>query len=115
MAAGRAGRDALSLSDMPVGSWSEDDVRAVMASDAYWQAGHPAQAETHAQVRAWFERTYGNRPVRRDATSRQVDGPSRQLRIDATGAAGGPVHVRAHSREGGHVAVGAHDRRPPAR
>jgi len=104
-----------SFFDMPVGSWSEDDVRAVMASDAYRQAGHPAQAETHARVRAWFERAYGNRPVRRDATGRQIDGPSRQPRIDAAGAAGGPVHVRAHSREGGRVDVDAHDRRPPAR
>ena len=106
---------APSLSGKPVGSWSEDDVRAVMASDAYRQAGHPAQAETHARVRAWFERAYGNRPVRRDATGRQIDGPSRQPRIDAAGAAGGPVHVRAHSRERGRVDVDAHDRRPPAR
>ncbi|WP_316979165.1 DUF6973 domain-containing protein [Shumkonia mesophila] len=106
---------APSFSGRPVGSWNEDDVRAVMASDAYRQAGHPAQAETHARVRAWFERAYGNRPVRRDATGRQVDGPLRQPRIDAAGAAGGPVHVRAHSREGGRVDVDAHDRRPPAR
>ena len=104
---------APSLSDMPVESWTKDDVKAAMASDAYRKPGHPAQPATHAKVRAWFDRVYGARPVRRDATGRQIDGLPPLA--GTTGTAGGPVHVRAHSRSGGRVAVETYDRQPPSR
>ena len=104
---------APSPSDLSVKSWTEGDVKAAMASDAYRKPGHPAQTETRAKVRAWFDRVYGIRPVRRDATGRQIDGPPPPP-VDPSGM-GGPVHVRAHHRDGGRVAVEAHDRRPPAR
>jgi hypothetical protein len=54
----------------PVAGWSEDDLRGVMASPAYLEAGHPGRARAHAMVRAWFERDAATEPARLDATGR---------------------------------------------
>jgi hypothetical protein len=89
-------------------SWGEADVAAAMRSPAYWSPAHPDRSRVAADVRAWFERHYGTGPVRRDATGRQAKG-------EAAGSSSGTVHVHAHTREGGKVAVDAHDRRAPPR
>ena len=95
----------------PVASWSEDDLRQVMASPAYWQPGHPGRARAHAMVREWFERAETATPARVDSSGRRVPEP-RAAAASADGAC--EVPVQAHTRKGGKVEVEAHCRSRPA-
>lgn len=97
--------------ERPVDTWSEDDVRRVMSSDAYQRQADPGHKLAQDKVRGWFGHFYGDAPARRDATGRMID-PT-PVRPIPTG--GGPVQVRAHAREGGKVSVDAHDRSRPSR
>ena len=92
----------------PVASWSEDDLRRLMASPAYLRPSEPGRARAHAMVREWFERAATTAPRRPDATGRQI-------RASTPDAAGGAceVPVREHSRERGKVHVDAHCRARP--
>jgi hypothetical protein len=96
--------------ERPVAGWTEEDMRAVLNSPAYLRAQHPQRAQAERQVRAWFERRFGTGPVPVDATGRAI----RDERATAKGAGACPVAVRAHSRKGGQVDVGAHCRSMPA-
>jgi hypothetical protein len=108
-------RSELDPMDRPVETWSEDDVRAVMASDAYQRTDAPGHAQAQEKVRDWFVHFYGDGPTRHDATGRLID-PAPILPIPKNiPEGGGAVHVRAHVRDGGKVAVDAHDRSPPSR
>ena len=107
----KGGTNATNPMERPIETWSEDDVRAVMASEAYQRSGAPGHDEAQENVRAWFEHFFGDGPDRRDAVGRPVD-PA-PIRPIPTG--GGPVRVRAHAREGGKVAVDAYNRAPPSR
>ena len=89
-----------------------NDVRRVMASNAYQRSGSPEHEIARAKVREWFKSAYGDAPAPVDATGRLVTGGS-AIR-PSSGPAGGSVHVAAHSREGGKVAVSAYDRSPPS-
>jgi hypothetical protein len=94
----------------PIISWTEDDVRAVLNSSAYLRPQHPQRGEAERKVREWFERRFGRGAV-------PVDTAGRALRTApaTTGTAGAcPVAVRAHSRKGGKIEVGAHCRSTPA-
>jgi hypothetical protein len=95
----------------PVASWSDEDLRRVMASPAYLQPSHPGRARAHAMVREWFARAEDTGPARVDATGRRV--PERAV---AAAPAGGAceVPVQAHSRQGGKIEVDAHCRSRPA-
>ncbi|MGH6895911.1 MAG: hypothetical protein ACREJ5_05120 [Geminicoccaceae bacterium] len=105
-----AAEPAESALDRRVASWAEDDVRAVLNSPAYLRPQHPRRREAARKVRAWFERRFGTGPVAVDATGRAVRSAG-----GATARAGAcPVPVRAHSRGGGKVEVGAHCRSMPA-
>src|SRR4051794_5350883 len=66
-------------------SWSETDLAAVMRSPTYRTPGAPRRAEAVGKATAWFQQRYG----------------------------GGPVHVRAYTRDGGTVQVRAYDRSGP--
>jgi hypothetical protein len=55
-------------------------------------------------VRAWFERRFGSGAVPVDATGRAI--PDARPAAGSAGAC--PVAVRAHSRNGGKIEVGAH-------
>jgi hypothetical protein len=95
--------------DRPVASWTEDDVRAVLSSPAYLRPQHPKRREAERKVRAWFERRFGTGPVAVDATGRAIRGGGATAgRVGAC-----PVPVRAHSRDGGKIEVGAHCRSVP--
>ena len=96
--------------DRPAASWTEEDVRTVLNSSAYLEARHPRQREAAGKVRAWFERRFGTGPVPADATGRAIP----NTRAIAASAGACPVPVRAHSRKGGQVEVGAHCRSLPA-
>jgi hypothetical protein len=93
----------------PVETWSEDDLRRVMASPAFLRPGDPSRAQAQAMVRAWFERSFGTGPIRLDATGRPVREEHATARSGAS-----PVAVRAHTRQGGKVEVAAHCRTRPA-
>ena len=95
----------------PVASWSEDDLRRVMASPACWQPGHRGRARAHVMVREWFERAEGTSTARVDATGRPV-GANAAAAAPAGGAC--EVPVRAHSGKGGDIEVDAHCRSRPA-
>jgi hypothetical protein len=95
----------------PVASWSEGDLRRVMASPAYLQPSHPGRARAHAMVRNWFEEAGDDGPVRVDATGRQVREPAR---VAASAGGACEVPVQAHSRDGGKIEVDAHCRSRPA-
>jgi hypothetical protein len=97
--------------NLPLANWTEEDVRTVLNSPAYHRPDHPRRAEAERKVRAWFERRFGTGPVAVDATGRALRGGGA-----TAGTAGGacPVPVRAHSRKGGKVEVGAHCRLRPA-
>ncbi|OHC80803.1 MAG: hypothetical protein A3G73_03210 [Rhodospirillales bacterium RIFCSPLOWO2_12_FULL_67_15] len=92
----------------PVETWSEEDVNAVMKSDAYWRHWDPDYEAMHKFVDRWHERYYGNGPVVRDAQGR-----INPIRPIPAGRGGGPVQVRAHDRAGGKVAVRSHERSRP--
>jgi hypothetical protein len=94
----------------PVASWSEDDLRRVIASPAYLQPSHPGRARAHAMVREWFAQAEARQPGRIDATGRRV--PERARPVSAAG--GCEVPVQAHSRHSGKVEVAAHCRSRPA-
>jgi hypothetical protein len=94
----------------PVASWSEDDLRQVMTSPAYWQPGHPGRARAHAMVREQFERAETATPARVDSSGRRVPEP-RAAAASAGGAC--EVPVQAHTRTGGKVEVEAHCRSRP--
>jgi hypothetical protein len=96
--------------DRPVSSWTEDDVRLVLNSPAYLQSQHPRQSEAAHKVRQWFEGRFGTGPVPVDVTGRAI----LSVRGSAAVAGACPVPVRAHSRNGGKVEVGAHCRSLPA-
>ena len=104
--------DEIPALERAVGTWSEDDVRRVMASKAYQRSGSPEHEIARAKVREWFKSAYGDAPAPVDATGRLVTGGS-AIR-PSSGPAGGSVHVAAHLREGGKVAVSAYDRSPPS-
>jgi hypothetical protein len=95
-----------------VETWSEEGMRHVMASKAYQQLGSPEHEIARTKVQAWFESAYGKGPAPVDATGRIITGGS-TIRSSSRPARG-PVHVAAHSREGGKVAVSAYDRSPPS-
>jgi hypothetical protein len=96
--------------DRPVASWTEDDVRIVIGSPAYLEPQHWRRAEAVRKVRAWFERRFGTGPIPIDATGRALQ----NARDTARRAGACPVAVRARSRKGGKVGVGAHCRSRPA-
>src|SRR5919106_842999 len=103
---GPAGAALVNPLSRPVAGWSENDLRAVMASPAYLQPNYPGRARAHAMVRAWFERDTVAAPARVDATGRQV-----RERVAVPGAGGScEVPVREHTREGGKIEVDAHCR-----
>jgi hypothetical protein len=89
--------------ERPVETWSEQDVRAVLSSPAYLEPQHPRREQAQRLIRAWFERRFGTGPARVDATGRRV-------REDHARSGDCPVPVRAHTRGGGKVEVGAHCR-----
>lgn len=89
----------------PVETWSEEDVTAVMKSDAYWRSWDPEFEPRHRLARRWHEHFYGTGPTVRDER-----GEIRPIR-PIPRRAGGPVFVRAHERDG--VAVRAHERARP--
>jgi hypothetical protein len=95
----------------PVASWSEDDLRQVMASPAYWQPSHPGRVRAHAMAREWFEQAEARKDVRSDATGRRV--PER-VRSVASAGGGCDVPAQAHTRKAGKVEVEAHCRTRPA-
>ena len=109
-------RSDVSPFERPVESWSEEDVKTVMNSDAYNTPGHPQREKIQAQVRQWFEGEFGAGPQAVDATSRPLPTSElpRRSRGGGSQGASGPVHVRSHSREGGQVSVDAHDRSRPS-
>lgn len=96
--------------DRPVASWTEADLRTVLNSPAYLQPRHPKRREAERKVRGWFERRFGTGPGAIDATGRALQ--NARETAGRTGAC--PVAVRAHSRKGGKVEVGAHCRSTPA-
>jgi len=96
--------------ERPVASWTEEDVRTVMNSPAYLEPQHPRRGEAERKVHAWFERRFGTRTVALDATGRGI----REGGATAGRAGACPVPVRAQSRGGGKVEVGAHCRSMPA-
>lgn len=89
----------------PVETWGEEDVTAVMKSDAYWRSWDPDYQALHGLVGRWHEHFYGDGPVMRDER-----GDIRPIR-PIPARVGGPVFVRAHERDG--VAVRAHERSRP--
>lgn len=95
--------------DRSVASWTEADLRTVLNSPVYLQPQHPQRAEAERKVRAWFERPFSRGPVPMDATGRAI----RDRGHTAGTASACPVAVRAHSRNGGKVEVGAHCRSMP--
>ena len=85
-------------------------MRTVLNAPAYLDPQHVRREQAQQMVRAWFERRFGSDPARVDATGRLVRAEP------VMGRSGGscPVPVRAHTREGGKVGVGAHCRGTPA-
>jgi hypothetical protein len=83
-ARGGSAEDSGDPMDRSIDTWTDDDVKKVMRSDAYWSAGYPEHRAMQEKVRAWHVRTY--------------DGPGGGGR-----SGGGPVHVSAHMRAGAHV------------
>jgi hypothetical protein len=104
--------DEVPVLDRAVDTWSEDDVRQVMSSKAYQRPESPGHEIARAKVQAWFESAYGKGPAPLDATGRIITSGS-GIRSSSR-PAGGSVHVAAHSREAGKVAVSAYDRSPPS-
>jgi hypothetical protein len=66
---------AVNPQSRPVASWSEDDLRRVMASPVYWQPSHRGRARAHAMVREWFEHAEASAAGRADASGRSVPEP----------------------------------------
>ncbi len=76
----------------PVGSWTQDDVRAVQNSKMYLRGEGPERAETFAKVRKWYEG---------------------QAENAASGKRGvGPINVHAYVRDDG-TRVASHTRSAP--
>jgi hypothetical protein len=71
--------------DRPIDTWTDDDVKKFMRSQAYWSSGYPGRRAMQEKVRDWHVRKY--------------DGPGGAGRSGGSG----PVHVSAHVRAGAHV------------
>lgn len=84
--------------DKPVGDMSQEDIHTLMGTGAYRASGHPDYQRLHRKVKAWYDQRFGS-------------GQQRSGRDRPTG--GGPVHVRAHGRDGGQTSVRAHSRSAP--
>jgi hypothetical protein len=96
--------------DRPVETRSEQDVKTVLNAPAYLEPQHARREQAERMVRAWFEQRFGTDSTRADATGRLV-------RAEPAMAGSGrscPVPVRAHTRQGGKIEVGAHCRATPA-
>ena len=91
----------------PVDTWSEDDIAAVMNSDAYFRSWDPDYEAIGKLVYRWHEHFYGNGPTRRDANGQII--PIRPIPANRDGT----VQVRAHDRLGGKVAVRSYERARP--
>ena len=93
----------------PVETWSEEDIAAVMNSDAYLRSSDLDHEAMHRFVYRWHEHFYGNGPTERDAQGRIIP-----LRPIPPNRGGGMVQVRAHDRAGGKVAVRSYERARPS-
>ena len=80
--------------DKPLEDMSQEDIDTLMGTGAYRASSHPDFQRIHRKVAAWF------------GTGEQRSGRDRP-----TG--GGPVHVRAHDRDGGQTSVRSHTRSQP--
>lgn len=87
-----------------VGFITEKSIHNLIGSDAYWKQGHTDHQKIHDIVGQWYKRAYSfSAPI-----------PPRKPVIPQTPLNGkGPVHVRAHTREGGKEKVKMHNRSRP--
>lgn len=98
---------------------NEKDIAVLMNSSGY----RSGNKDIHEVVKEWFGKKYGAGPQKLDATGKPVRPvpvpPRKPAMTPSSGkraprsAGGGPVHVRAHTRESGSEKVRAHTRSRP--